>query len=116
MENSPGAGTMPSLYERDPGRCESRRGEPPRIRVDGEPALPHESQEGHVELPCKVHGERGGRANRGEDRDPRHDGLLHDLEPAAAAHLEDGPRERDLPLEELIADDLVHRVVAAHVL
>src|SRR5437773_12385438 len=86
MENSPAAGTMPWLYERDVESRESCRREAAHVRVHSEPALPHESQERHIELPREVHGQRGRGADRGEDRDPRQHRLRDDLDALVAAH------------------------------
>src|SRR3989304_4316542 len=87
-----------------------------RVVVHVEPLPAGEADEGHPELPGEVHREARRGADGADDRNPRHEGLLHDLEAPAPAHLEDRVRERDGVPEDLLADDLVDGVVAAHVL
>src|SRR5207237_9980375 len=90
--------------------------DPPPFRVDVQAAAAHEA----AQRDPAVGGELDGEARRGADRDQDRaagDGrLLDELEREAPADAEDRVGERQPVLEEGPADDLVHRVVAAHVL
>ena len=75
-----------------------------------------EPDDRHPEPLPRLDGERGRRAHRAHDGDPRHGGLLHDLERRPSAHLQDVARQGQPARQQLLADHLVDGVVPAHVL
>src|SRR5687767_4315002 len=77
---------------------------------------PGETAEGQAALGRKLDRERARSADTDEDRAAGDGGLLHELEREAAGHAHDAAVERNHALAEGPTDDLVHRVVPAHVL
>ena len=90
--------------------------DPPRLGVDVAPAAADEAAERDAAVGGELDREARRRADRDEDRTARDRRLLHELEREPAAHAEHVLGERQQPVEERPADDLVHRVVAADVL
>src|SRR5215207_1671719 len=75
-----------------------------------------EAAQRHAAVRGQLDRERARGADADEDRGAGDGGLLHELERQAAAHAEDAVVQRQQPVEQGAADDLVHRVVAADVL
>ena len=102
-------------------RPRSRRSDPqpsdaPRLGVDVERAVADEAAERDPAVGCELDGERRRRADGDEQRAAGDGRLLDELEREAAADAEERAGERQQPVEERAADDLVERVVAADVL
>ena len=97
---------------------DARRGydDPPRLRVDGRPALPHPAAERDAAVGRELDCERGRRADRDEHGAAGDRSLLHQLEGQPPADAKNVLREREETGEERPADDLVDRVVTADVL
>src|SRR5262245_48205747 len=75
-----------------------------------------EAEQGEPVLAGQLHGQAGGGADGGEDRDSRHRRLLHQLEAGPAADEQDPVVQWGAAGEELAADELVQGVVPADVL
>src|SRR5882724_10063666 len=84
-------------------------------RVEIEPTVPHEPDEGHVRGERHLDRHAGRRRDRGDHRDPGGQGLLHDLEAHAPADHQHVPVERHAAGQHHVADHLVHGVVTADV-
>ena len=90
--------------------------------VAGRPACRHsraaasEAAQGQAAVVGKRHRERARRADADKDRRARHRSLLHELEREPAAHAQHPVASGKSPSQQRAADDLVHRVVAPHVL
>ena len=85
----------------------------PPVAVLGRAGEPHQ---GHPELLGGVHGERARSGDAGQQRDPRHAGLLGDLEARPGGDQQEAVAQRQPVLEQGPADHLVDRVVPTHVL
>src|SRR5918993_9525 len=88
----------------------------PRLRVDVERAAADEAAERDPAIGGELDCEGGRRSHRDEHRAAYDRRLLDELEREAAADAENRTGQRQQPVEERPAHDLVERVVAPHVL
>src|SRR5687768_4329030 len=89
--------------------------DPVRARVDIADVATHETQERHVGVARELDRQARRRRDRGDEGNARHDCLLDNLEGSAPAHEQHAIGERYPVQEQLPADHLVDRVVAADV-
>src|ERR1051325_8666455 len=107
-----GTPTSSRAWRRSSGR--GRSNDPLLRRVHVEAAVADEAEEREVELGGELDGERGGRADGGDDGHARDDRFLNDLERRAAADEEQVLVQRDAFAEKR-ADHFVDGVVTADV-
>src|SRR4249920_2349648 len=86
------------------------------VRVDVDCAAAGEARERQAAVAREVDGQRRRGADADEDGGACDGRLLDELEGQPAAHAQHAGVQRDEPVEEGPADDLVHRVVAPDVL
>src|SRR4051794_13342021 len=85
-------------------------------RVEVDVGAPGEAGQRHAAIGGELDGQRRGGAHADQDRRARHRRLLNELERDPTAHAQDPALQRQLAVEQGSPDDLVHRVVAPHVL
>src|SRR5712692_3653607 len=97
-------------------RDRSRDAHPLQPGIDVEPVTAQEADEGDAELARQRHGQAAGRGDGADDRHPRHQRLLDDLEAAPAADHHDVAAQGQPAAEQRPAYYLIERVVPSDVL
>src|SRR5205814_5012012 len=85
------------------------------MRIDVERGRAQESDQRLATFTRKIHRERRGSGNRGDDGDAGGERFLHDLERGTAADQEEVMTEREKPVEKGASNRLIDSVMASDI-